>query len=891
MRRLAFGLVLSAASLALCDSVGAQQPPPGLPSPRVQTVFPTGVKAGATVEVTVTGFDLEGPEKLLFVHPGIKGELVVEKETPPDPKDPKKKQPTKKAKAPPGQHTFKVAAASDVPPGLYDMRLVGKWGVSNPRTFAVGDQGEVSEKEPNNDVPEAQKVELGTAISGTFSAGTDVDYSSFVGKKGQRVILSCLASSIDSKATPLIEVYDTGGRKLGAGRNSRDNDALVDVILPADGEFVVRLCQFTYTGGGPDYFYRLSISTAPWIDAVFPPVVELAKATQVTLYGRNLPGGQPADGYTADGRSVEKLTVSVTPPADAATKLVSRGHVEPTTALQDGFAYSLKGPGGTSNSVVIYLARDKLTVKARPSPTPEAAEVLGGPGEVTGFLARRGERDWVAFTAKKGEKFTIALDADRIGASGDFFFSVRDGKDPKRDLSGEQDDDNDVLHPFGFYTRTTDPGAYQFTAPEDGKYLVAVGSRDSSYLSGPTAAYRLRIGPALPDFRAVVMPYSRFYQTGSAAWQGGTQAYYVFAHRTDGYAGEIEVTAEGLPAGVKAEPLTIGPAARWGVLVLKVAPGAAAATAPITVKLTGTAPDGKKLVRAARPASVTWGTPQPDQNIPVVARLDQSLVLAVRAEKAPFSITADLSKAVVKPAMGKEAKVSGPLAVLRQGDKAAVPVKVEWAGPDKPNVTLTAEPMLQQQQNQPVTAQPAGQPTKDKPEVVLNLDAKANAAPGHYTIVLRGVAQVPFARDPMGKQKANVPAEAFSTTIPVLVIPNAVVKLTPGAIKNGTLTVGEPNELPLKVEWLNGFNGEVKLKFEPPKSVTGITADEVTLKPGQTEAKLVLKAAPGAKPGNVSNATVVVTAQFAGKYTVTQEVKVSFNVAEQPKKKDEPKKK
>jgi hypothetical protein len=891
MRRLAFGLVLSAASLALCESAGAQQPPPGLPSPRVQTVFPTGVKAGTSVEVTVAGFDVDEPEKLLFAHPGIKGELVVEKETPPDPKNPKKKQPGKKAKAPPGQHTFKVTAAADVPPGLYDLRLVGKWGVSNPRTFAVGDQTEVAEKEPNNDVPEAQKVELGTAISGTFSGGTDVDYSAFLGKKGQRVVVSCLASSIDSKATPLIEVYDATGRKLGANRNARDNDALVDVVLPADGEFVVRLCQFTYTGGGPDYFYRLCVGAAPQIDAVFPPVVEAGKATQVTLYGRNLPGGQPADGYTADGRPLEKVTVSITPPADADAKLTSRGHVEPNTALQDGFAYSLKGPGGTSNPVVIYLARDKLTVKAKPSPTPEAAQVLGGPGEVTGFLAKRGEKDWVAFNARKGEKLAIELDAERIGSSGDFYFSVRDGKDPKRDLSGEQDDDNDLLHPFGFYSRTTDPGAYQFTAPEDGKYYVSVGCRDSSYLSGPTAAYRLRVGPPLPDFRAVVMPYSRFYQTGSAAWQGGTQAYYVFTHRAGGYAGEIEVTAEGLPAGVKAEPLTIGPAARWGVLVLKVATGAKPATTPITVKLTGATADGKKLVRAARPASVTWGTSQPDQNTPVVAKLDQSLVLAVRAEKAPFAVTADPAKAAVKSATGKEQKAAGPIVVLRQGEKATVPVKVEWATPDKQAVALTAEPMLQNQQSQPVAAQFAGQPTKDKPEAVLNLDARTSAVPGHYTLVLRGVAQVPFARDPMGKQKANVPAEAFSTAIPVLVIPNAVVKLTPGAIKNGKLQVGEANELPVKVERLNGFDGEVRLKFEAPKGVAGVSAEEVTLKPGQTEARLVLKAGPGAKAGNVSNAAVVATAQFAGKYTVAHEAKVSFAVAEAPKKKDEPKKK
>ncbi len=892
MRRLAFGLMLSAATLVLCASVDAQQPPPGLPSPRVQHVFSTGMKAGTTVEITVTGFDLDEPEKLLFAHPGIKGEVVVEKEPTPDPKDPKKKPGKGRGKKrAAGEHTFKITASSDVPPGIYDLRVVGKWGVSNPRAFAISDQTEVSEKEPNNDVPEAQKVELGTVISGVFSGGTDVDYSSFVGKKGQRIILSCLASSIDSKATPLIEVYDTGGRRLGANRNARDNDALVDVVLPADGEFLVRLCQFTYTGGGPDYFYRLGISTAPWIDAMFPPVVEAGKATQVTLYGRNLPGGQPADGYTADGRPLEKTTVSITPPADATTKITSHGRIEPTIALQDGFAYSLKGPGGSSNPVVIYLARDNLTVKAKPTPSADAAELLSGPGEVTGFLAKRNTKDWVAFNAKKGEKFTIDLDAERVGASGDFYFSVRDGKDPKRDLSGEQDDSNELLHPFGFYNRTTDPGAYTFTAPGDGKYLIAIGCRDTSYLSGPTTAYRLRIGTPQPDFRAVVMPYSRYYQTGSAAWQGGTQSYDVFVHRMDDYAGEIEVAVEGLPAGVKAEPLVIGPAAQWGVLVLTIASDAKPATTPIHVKLTGTAPSGKKLVRTARPASVTWGTPQPNQNIPVIAKLDQSLILAVRAHKAPFSIKADLSKATVKNAMGKDEKVSGPLIVVRQGQKATVPVKVTWAIPEKQNVALTVDSMLQRQQSQPVAAQFAGQPTKDKPEVVLNLDTRSNAVPGHYTLIVHGVAQVPFNRDPKGKQKVNVPADAFSNAISIIVIPNAVVKIAPGNIKNGSLRVGETAELPLKIERLNGFDGVVKLKFEAPKGITGITADDVTLEPGKNEANFILKASSGAKPGNVSNAIVTATAQFAGKYTITQDVKVNFNVAAAPKKNPKPKKK
>ena len=53
--------------------------------------------------------------------------------------------------------------------------------------FAVGDLSEVAEKEPNNDVDQAQRVELNTTINGTIGNPTDVDYFAFAAKKGQRV--------------------------------------------------------------------------------------------------------------------------------------------------------------------------------------------------------------------------------------------------------------------------------------------------------------------------------------------------------------------------------------------------------------------------------------------------------------------------------------------------------------------------------------------------------------------------------------------------------------------------------------------------------------------------------------------------------------------------------
>ncbi|HEV3387038.1 MAG TPA: PPC domain-containing protein, partial [Gemmata sp.] len=709
MRCVMFGFLI----VAVCGTAAAQ-PPPGLPSPRIQFVFPAGAKAGSSPqlhlfgvplksqpELTATGTDLEEPEKLIFSHPGIKAEYSAPKLTEPDPK---KKETALKAN--PGPHKFKLTVDAAVPPGIYDVRFVGKWGVSNPRAFAIGNLPEVAEKEPNNDVPEAQRVMIGTTINGVLSTGTDVDYSVFAGKKGQRVVISCLAGSIDSRANPLIEVYDTTGHKLTTSRNYRDTDALADLILPADGDYYIRLSQFTYQGGGPDHFYRLTISTGPWIDAVFPPAIEPGKPAQVTLYGRNLPNSQPADGFSIDGRPLEKLIVAVIPPTDpaAVTRLVAHARIDPTTALQDGFEYVFQGPNGISNTVPIYFARDRLVLKKNVGgTTPAGAEPIPAPCEVAGFISRRGDTDWYVFDAKKGDQFQIELIAERIGTQADFFISVRDGKDPKRDLSGELDDDPDSLHPLGFYTRSTDPPAYKFSAPEDGKFLIMVGCRETGIMNGPRTSYRLRVSPAKPDFRAIIMPYSRHFQTGSAAWQGGSQAYDVLIHRIDGYTGFITVTAEGLPAGVSARPLQIAPNTRWGVLVLNAAPNAATFTGPITFKATGPGMNGSQLVRDVRPATVTWGINTQQANVPVITRLDQSMVLAVRPEKAMFSILPDPANATIK-LNGKDEKLTSPLTV-KQGEKLAVPIKINWASPDKQPVALSSDPTSPNAQASPVTAQ------------------------------------------------------------------------------------------------------------------------------------------------------------------------------------------
>src|SRR5262249_42132263 len=136
----------------------------GLPRPRLLMLTPPGARAGGEVEVTFTGQDVDSPQGLLFDHPGFKAELVPE--PPPDPKKPAPPRPQGQGQL---QNLvsvkFKVTVAGDAPLGNHDLRLVNKYGVSNPRTFVVGDRPEVLEKEPNNDVDQAQRIELNTTVN------------------------------------------------------------------------------------------------------------------------------------------------------------------------------------------------------------------------------------------------------------------------------------------------------------------------------------------------------------------------------------------------------------------------------------------------------------------------------------------------------------------------------------------------------------------------------------------------------------------------------------------------------------------------------------------------------------------------------------------------------
>ncbi|HEX5443239.1 MAG TPA: PPC domain-containing protein, partial [Pirellulales bacterium] len=257
-----------------------------LPAVRLDRIQPLGAAAGSSAELQVSAADAEDARQLLFDHPGLTAEFLS-----------------------PGK--FKVKLAADVPEGTYDVRLLGRFGVSNSRLFAVSHGlADVAEKEPNNAPAEAQSVAINAAINGAIDSDGQ-DFFRFAARAGQRLTLDCQAGKLDSELDASMSVLAAGGAALATSSDYHGRDPLIDFLCPADGEYLIELHDLSYRGGYP---YRLLITDRPYVENIFPRAVEPGKPVELVALGRNFgAAGQPSL-WQLDDRSLEEYRFPFTPP-------------------------------------------------------------------------------------------------------------------------------------------------------------------------------------------------------------------------------------------------------------------------------------------------------------------------------------------------------------------------------------------------------------------------------------------------------------------------------------------------------------------------------------------------------------------------------------------------
>ena len=276
-----------------------------------------------------------------------------------------------------------------MPIGQYDVRVVTPVGLSNFRAFVVGDWPEALEKEPNNELAQAQRV---TCRSSSM-AGSTADRRRSLrlrreeGAAGHHQLLGLADRQparrhADAATTARARSWPTPATTTARIRSSTS-------LIPEDGDYVVKIWDFVY-GGGNDYVYRLQIGSLPHLDAVIPAAVPPTGKTTVTIYGRNLPDGKPAPaGFEVLGRPLEMITREIEAPAQ---RLGLRGGeaLRPAQAALDGFDFRLTSADGSSNPIFIGVTTDPIVLEQEPNNDRETAQRLTVPCDVTGTLRHDG---------------------------------------------------------------------------------------------------------------------------------------------------------------------------------------------------------------------------------------------------------------------------------------------------------------------------------------------------------------------------------------------------------------------------------------------------------------------------------------------------------------------
>jgi hypothetical protein len=689
-----------------------------LPQIRLDRIFPLGARAGEQVVLDIAGKDLQEAKALHFDRPGFKAELIK-----------------------PNQ--FKVTVTGDVPPGTYEVRAVGKFGISGSRLLAV-QRGltEVREVEPNDTLDKAQAVPMNVAINGTSDAN-GVDYYRFPARKGERVTIDCQAYRLDSLLRASLTVLTADGRELARGRPYFDRfDVLIDFVVPADGNYLVRLHDATYNGDLP---YRLVISTRPLLEVAFPPALAPGPSAQVVALGRNFATAPSSTLLRSVANSIclcsclqiplspchlvtlspclfpapapsgwEALPCCITPPTDprAIARLDFSVHLPAPALNARGFQVWPKEVPDALNPLTLLWASAPLTLEREPNDTPQTAQQLTLPTVVCGRFDQPGDVDWYAFTAKAGEKIAVDLYAERLGWPGDPFVVVVDGNGNELET---YDDQGNAMDPFSQQSR--DPAGV-FTVPADGTYQLRVQERYGG--GGPRYVYALRVGKAEPDFYPLMFHETTNDASCPVLRRGGTAFYEFCLNRRDGFDGPATVEAEELPRGVSCPPVYVSPQTEFATVVFRAAADAPEWSGPIRLNAWATI-GGKRVERAVACAERRF----PDGNANNTARACRQVCLAVRA-KAAYVLQVPAVKRLLPPGGSLEVKVKAER--YWPDFKGAIQV-AGWKPPPGFDVT------------------PA-EIAADKTETRVKISAGGDVPPGVYSLVLRGEAQIAFQPDP-----------------------------------------------------------------------------------------------------------------------------------------------
>ena len=578
-----------------------------------------GAQTGSTVDLQlVSGDRLNGVRELVFSHPGITA-------------TPKTSDPLPFSDTPQllsGQ--FQVTIADDVPKGRYEVRALGRHGLSNPRAFLVSDYENQSIASVSHQREMATELSLNTLVHAAATSA-EQDWFQFRLEAPTALRIELIAQQIDSRMIGKLKLIGPNGQTLATSRGADDFDPIIETDELPNGMYRLLVHDFLYRGGS-EFPYQVLVRSRSDSD-------DLMSAADFVA-GR-LPALWMPNAAANNRVNVEQVAEFTTP-----QKLtIPTRNTWWFTPDQTDLVFELEAKKGQTISFDV------------------CSERLGEPSDARLMVQR------VEPQSEGPAKLHDLVNVDDSDNVGDAAVNLST-RDPQSTWSAPLDASYRVV------IRDLDRGQ-------------ALRSRKSFQLRAETPRPRFEL-VAYRVYPHKDVNQSRGF--GSKLFCGGSEAIRVLARRRDGWNGPIELKVEGLPAGVTASDVVIAANQDQTQITLVASEDAGLFSEPLVpsqLRVTGRSLDGSLTV-AATPVSLVWGRGGGREFIR--SRITTGLPIAVSKQDIfPLSIQfAGKNNLQAK----KETTLSMPIQLTRrEGGKAACVLRARDlpAGVTAADVTIPAD--------------------------------------------------------------------------------------------------------------------------------------------------------------------------------------------------------
>jgi hypothetical protein len=478
---------------------------------------------------------------------------------------------------------IEVSIAPNAKPGVRELRMQSRNGITNPVIFQVGLSPETNEVEPNDkstsfivnnffkplDIAEAKELikpkplELPVVLNGQIMPG-DTDRFRFRAKMGQQLVIETharslipyLADAVPGWFQATVTLYNAAGREIAFADDYRFNpDPVLFYKIPRDGLYDIEIRDSIYRGR-EDFVYRIAVGEYPFITQMNPLGGKQGVKTTARIEGWNLPEKQ--------------LQLDTQP----------RSEMIRRTSYYD--------KKRVSNFVPYAVNTLPESNEAESNDTIKNAQKIDLPTIINGQIQEPGDIDVFQISGKAGDKIAAEVYARRLNSPLDSLLRLTDASGTVLQWNDDHIEKDKHLHKDILGLQTHHADSYLIAElPKDGTYYVHLA--DSQHHGSEAHSYRLRLARSEGDFSLRVTP------SGLTIAAGGIIPIEVFALRKDGYEGPIEVVLKEPDKGFRIGGGTI-PAGRGKILMTLTAPDEIK-PGPVDLKLEGHAKIGDKIVK------------------------------------------------------------------------------------------------------------------------------------------------------------------------------------------------------------------------------------------------------------------------------------------------------